>query len=149
MSAPKPLTGKASQIFLEIIRMVGENDSLRLDVNGEDSGIMPLHVDRLYQTKFMGEDAVVYSFAHYYYQNGDAVSDPDMEFIVAANQYVFPRSYQDTFMYQESIIQEGDKWQWISHIYHQHCDFCNLWMKNLQFQQNIKLKTTTVCQPMP
>ena len=61
---------------------------------------MPLSVEFLYS---LGKYSV-YSFSHYYKQNGDMCPDPDMTFLVETQntQIIIPATYQDSYSYKDS-----------------------------------------------
>ena len=49
--------------------------------------------------------------AHYYEQNGDMMRDPDVVFVIGADQYVYPISYRQDGLgtYPESAVVEDGK----------------------------------------
>ncbi len=126
----KPLNKTATQTFLKIIE--GLEEHKKIDAK---AGFMPLHVEKLY-TDEIGD---IFSFAHYYKQNGDMMKDPDMEFILTKSGQVFPKMFQMDAppIYEESIFFD-EQWKVKPAQQRQHAQFANMWLKNIKVQQNIK-----------
>ncbi len=126
------LNKTATKTFMKIIEGLETHKTL-----DSKSGFMPLHVEKLYSL----DVGMVYSFTHYYKQNGDLMKDPDMEFIVTKTRQVFPKTFQMDAppIYEESIFQdENEKWKVKPALQKQHVSFANMWLKNIKAQQKIK-----------
>ena len=127
---------EATNVFLKLVNLLGEKQSLKIDNTGEV--YMPVHFEKLYKTDFGGNVAFVFSLAHYYKQNGDLVPDPDMTFIfLPEKELVYPASFQNSMVYKESIFQEEGTWKMIKSEQKYSADFANMWLKNIKEQQGI------------
>lgn len=129
----KPITGSAQRIFDRIITRAEAAENRCLKIHDNES-FMALHVEHLESLK-QGE---LWSFAHYGKQNGDAMRDPDMVFIVKQG-LAYPVSYQNDYMntYQEAIVFDGAETLIRPQLYSSMRSFASQWMKNLREQQNI------------
>ena len=72
------LDKKSSEIFNIVLEMCNNKEERHIKIDNSDGVFMPLSVEFLYN---MGKYEV-YSFSHYYKQNGDMCPDPDMTFFV-------------------------------------------------------------------
>jgi hypothetical protein len=136
----KALNTTSTKTFQKIIAKLNGDSHLKIDVNGRDSGIMPLVVEKLGQPiDFLSAPHQIYSFAHYYTQNGDLVSDPDMTFAVNINhpEFVIPFTFQDSFKYSEAIFIREGRWIIKERLQADLASFANSWMKNIRWQQNL------------
>jgi hypothetical protein len=134
-----PVSIKTKEI-LDVLTdgLTDENSSRKIN-NG---AYMAVCVERLYESNG-GE---IFSIAHYGEQNGDAMRDPDVEFLKRNGEY-FPLSFRQDYLgiYREfvrynddgKIIAVAKKWQYDC------CEFCKTWMKNIKFQQKLSLKNIT------
>ncbi len=95
-------------------------------------GIMSVHVDCI------GKDR--YSVAHYFEQNGDLMSDPQMTFWVCDGK-VYPCSYtlHSMGLFQNSIhFDENEKPKsFRKGQQHSQAEFVNGWMENIKDQQEL------------
>ena len=82
------------------------------------------------------------SIAHYYQQNGDMMRDPDVVFLIGADQHVYPISYRQDGLGidQEAATVEDGKWKVRTKMQADICGFCNQWMKNINEQQQLGVK---------
>lgn len=139
----KHLNKNASQIFIKIIGQLENQTAAKIDNSA--GAFMPLYVEYLGVDTANGHipNGKRYSLAHYYTCNYDRMRDPDVEFIYDGKN-VFPVYYmqdglpkgdlrQDVFSYDGKGKISGYKRFLANDIK----DFCNLWMKNLKFQQGI------------
>lgn len=134
----KKLNQKSAKIFNQLIKLMGEEDHLRINNNSEDSGIMPLVIEKLYQTDLLGRSATIYSLAHYYEQNGDLVPDPDMEFAVSDvdNMYIWPMTFQNGYGSRRGIYKNSEgSWLLNSREQADQASFANMWLDNIKWQQ--------------
>jgi hypothetical protein len=78
---------------------------------------MYLSFEKLYECDFVGRPATVYSMSHYFEQEGDLVSDPDMTFIAPKDkpESFFPATFQNMLSYTEALYKK-DKDVWVSII---------------------------------
>jgi hypothetical protein len=144
----KSLNQKSTRIFNKLIARLDKAQHVR--INNAPEAFMPLSVEYLFTTDIEGRNMKVFSLAHYYLQNGDLVPDPDMTFAVytppAEPQQpgqpqplpqIYPMSFQNALMYDEAIFQKEGKWQYIPSRLNDLVYFANIWLKNIQDQQNI------------
>ena len=80
-------------------------EHLKLD-NAKDS-FMHLSFEKLYECDFVGRPATVYSMSHYFEQEGNLVSDPDMTFIAPKDkpESFFPATFQNMLSYTEALYK--------------------------------------------
>jgi len=112
---------------------------------------MPLVIERIAENIMTDFGAAkLYSLAHYYEQNGDLMSDPQMCFLVIDQRtqtkdiehiFIYPQMYQldGLGIYEESILIKDNRvigckkaWQ------DGHCGFANLWLNNIRQQGFLK-----------
>lgn len=146
----------AKTIMAAILARLQESggNSIRIDVNGKDSGIMPLSVE-LVQTNVKSGYGIgnLYSFAHYYEQNGDLMRDPEIVYLVIDHRggdagdmdrlVIFPQMWQQDGIiggYRELITIDSENRVGMYRPIPQRdaAQFTTLWMKNIKWQQNIK-----------
>lgn len=112
---------------------------------------MPLVIELLEENiQTDGDPSKTVSIAHYYEQNGDLMSDPEMVFIVMdkrahkmdfANLFVYPQCYrQDSLgIYEESIQIINNEIASVKKIWQQgHCHFAAQWLRNISQQGFLK-----------
>jgi len=128
----KPLNKKQARIFNKIIEPLnGSRSHYKLE---NSKSFMPLSVEKL-GTYDIG---TMYSFCHYFKQNGDLCQDPEMVFIKHKNGKIYPCMFQQAIppIYQESIyFDEG--WKLKPKMQADHAKFANMWLNNIKEQQNI------------
>ncbi len=130
---PRNLNRRATTVFFKVLEHLKETDHVKID--NANNTFMPLIAERLYNGVVMYLEGTVYSFAHYYKQNGDLIADPDMTFFVCdQTRKVYPLTYQDYRQYDEGIISRGEKW-FVARVQHHITTFANLWMNNIYYQQ--------------
>src|SRR5579863_9012321 len=105
----KKISTEATKIFCRLLDKLQGQDHMKL----ESEGFMPLTIERLegnISTPY--GNGALYSVAHYFLQNGDIMSDPQMVFVVVDNRKdekdfdmigIYPQMYQqDSFgLYEE------------------------------------------------
>ncbi|HMH32126.1 MAG TPA: hypothetical protein VK543_03800 [Puia sp.] len=143
----KKISTEATRIFCRLLDKLKRHEHIKLAAEG----FMPLTVERLegdiltpYGT------GTLYSIAHYYFQNGDIMSDPQMVFIVVDNRKdendfaavgIFPQMYQqdNLGLYEESAQIESGKLTTYNKLWQPgHCRFANLWLRNIKQQGFLK-----------
>lgn len=136
------LNQQATKIFCRLLKkMKGEHMKLQVQE------FMPLSMERLQQDiETPYGKATLYNLAHFFEQNGDRMSDPEMCFLVVDKQTVaddesfiaiFPQMYRlDSLgIYEESIlIENGSVTNCIKVWQNDHCNFANQWLKNIRQQ---------------
>lgn len=103
---------------------LGENQTSKA------TGFMNLHLDILAKD----EHSTTISLAHYYEQNGDLVSDPDMEIKIYKYGMAEALTYQDSYIFQR-VYPEANKA--IPKLKKQLNTFLSLWLKNCIQQGHI------------
>lgn len=146
----KTLNKTASVTFGRIIALLDHRTNFKLDRSGNT--FMPLSVEKLRSdVPFAGETVNIYSFSHYYEQNGDLVPDPDMTFAVvqspvqniaarhqaASQPLVIPLTFQNAIYYTEAIFLENNTWRIHTAQQRDLADFANNWLRNLKWQQDL------------
>jgi hypothetical protein len=152
--ALKKLSIEATEIFLGILEQLGDKASTK--INNAPKAYMPLSVEKLYNTSGdLFPDGQVYSLTHYYEQQGDLMRDPDVEFLVLDKRSkpggsnkpdfiaVIPIHFrQDGICGRDQQIIEMENCQgtgkYSKSALSDCVTFCNMWMKNLKQQQDIK-----------
>lgn len=150
MSYPKQLSIEAKKIFTKILNQLGTEDYLKINVNGPDPVFMPVTVEKLGEyTNALGTGFEL-SLAHYYEQHGDLMRDPETVFFVVDNRTaeqpgtewigVWPVEFtQDNMgLYYRCIKQQDGKTVFNARQQSDLTTFCNQWLKNIKYQQEIK-----------
>lgn len=101
-------------------------------VDNAPGAFMALHVDRLAENRF--------SLAHYFTQNGDRVSDPDMELWRGPDGLLYPVALQQsTGFYTRAIEfgQDGKPSGVRPRANAELVSFATMWVRNLRHQQGV------------
>lgn len=143
----KKINQTATQIFCKLLQKLGTESYLKL--KAED--FMPLVLEQVGEgisTPF--GTGKLYSLAHYYEQNGDAMRDPEMVFIVVDNRSdakdfqmisIYPQMFQqdNLGLYEESICIENNKVTTYKPTWQAgHTTFANQWLQNIRQQGFLK-----------
>ena len=133
----KQLNKKASQIFNQLVRIMDDQDHVKIDKTNET--FMPVVLERLAETEIHGHKVDVFSLAHYFEQNGDLVPDPDMVFFrfVDYPEKILPGTFQNQMSYKEAIWLDGDRWKYNPKEQADQVSFANMWLKNIKHQQDV------------
>ena len=132
MRTIKPLSAAAAKVFSLLTQdMQKPGDHRKVADNPSFMAVCVELVDKTPQ------NAPIFSVAHYYEQNGDLMADPEVTFVRAREDYVYPITYrQDGLgMDREYVRWEGDKVFWNLAAQNDLASFCNQWMKNIKEQQ--------------
>ena len=137
------LDKKSSEIFNIVLEMCNKTDGRYIKIDNSDGVFMPLCVEFLYS---VGKYSV-YSFSHYYKQNGDMCPDPDMTFFVETEktENIIPATFQDSRVYQlicELSIKGELKVNGLNQLSNL-CKFSKLWLTNIYEQQELKMEGVT------
>jgi len=132
----KHLNDRATVIFRKLtegLKKVGDHQQWN-----NDSSFMAACIEIVGRT---GLGPLV-SIAHYYVQNGDMMRDPDVVFVIGADQHVYPISYRQDGLGidQEAATVEDGKWKVRTKMQADICSFCNQWMCNINEQQHLGIK---------
>ncbi|QEH39424.1 hypothetical protein [Chitinophaga sp. XS-30] len=137
------LDEKATRIFAQLLEKLKESDRLRIT----NEGFMPL-VMELVDTNITTPkgSADLYSLAHYYSQNGDAMRDPEMCFLVIDSRTT-PEDYSGLQIYPTYFLMDGMGVEQNSIVIHEkriigciiqvqrdHAIFSNQWLSNIAEQ---------------
>jgi len=97
------LDKKSAEIFNIVLGMCDKNENRFIKIDNSKGAFMPLSVEFLYS---LGKYSV-YSFSHYYKQNGDMCPDPDMTFFVETKEpkIIIPMDYDDKTL--KAFLKEG------------------------------------------
>ena len=136
----KSLNKSATKTFRAIVERLNGSDACTIDNGGS---FMPLHVDRLQAV----EAGTIYSFAHYFKQNGDMCCYPEMTFLESGKDSpvdvdgVYPLTFQQAIppVYQDAIEWDGPKIKGVRRkMQADHTSFANTWLRNIREQQGVK-----------
>jgi len=129
---------KQSRVVMDklIEGLTEENSHKKID--NTQKAFMPVVVELLRDCE-LGK---IYSVTHYYEQNGDAMRDPDMEFIKAKDENYYPIYFrQDGVpgLEQEVLIynDQGRIAQYRPKLMNDLAKFGNMWMRNIKEQQGL------------
>jgi hypothetical protein len=143
----KKLNQTASLIFCKLLDKLEQTTHCKLI----SEGYMPLVIEQVnedVQTPY-GKSKLI-SLAHYYEQNGDAMRDPEMCFIVVDKRdgtsnselvWIFPQMFQQDSLslYEESINIDGDRITTYKPTWQAgHTNFANQWLRNIRQQGFLK-----------
>jgi len=128
----------SSRRFNHILSILGEKDHCKID---NASGLfMALSVEAIGDADTIPYGyGRLYSFAHYFKQNGDLMADPEVCFFVDKAGRIAPYyvkmdacgySREEVRLYTGEIRVQPQK---------QLCSFCGLWLKNIFQQQDLTL----------
>lgn len=132
MQSIQPLSQRALAVFrvlTEGLSKVGDHRQVK-----QSEHFMPVSVEVVDMTP---QNAPIVSVSHYYEQNGDLMADPEVTFVIARDDYVFPISFrQDSLGIDQQYVRwEGGKVYWNLPKQNDLAGFCNQWMQNIQDQQ--------------
>ncbi len=133
----KPLNRKAEAIFLKIIDGVKPDMVKKIGEPGK--AIMQVVIEQIYHESDYGK---VYAVGHFYQQNGDRMSDPEMTFLVnKANKRVYPLTFEQHgyfARYETNCTFTNGKLTGIKRkTNNDHKNFANQWMENINNQQTL------------
>lgn len=140
---PRAINKVAADVFNVLACFLPEDgDSHTVDNAGR--GIMPVHIERL--------DARRVSVAHYYKNEGDLMSDPEVVFFENDNGDVFPISFEQANMgvrakYAVEFADNFNELVSVSPGQDSIAEFCNEWLVNIANQQQLDVsrKVATSC----
>ncbi|TXJ24917.1 MAG: hypothetical protein E6Q24_15330 [Chitinophagaceae bacterium] len=137
----------ATRIFCRLLEKMGNHESLQFT----SEGFMPLTMEKVIEPVATDTGSgALYSLCHYYDEYGDLMRDPEMCFIVVDNRqhpkdyerlHIYPQYYRqdNAGLQEESIRIENNRvvsfikvWQYA------HCQFANLWLRNINRQGFLK-----------
>ena len=118
--------------------MCNKKEERHIKIDNSEGVFMPLSVEHLFN---LGKYEV-YSFSHYYKQNGDMCPDPDMTFFVEKEnrKNIIPATFQDSYSYREvcELSSFGElKVNGLNKLADL-VSFSKMWLKNIYEQQDLK-----------
>lgn len=141
------LNQPATKIFGRLLEKMGAQEHTRI----HSEGFMPLVIERLEESiKTEYGPGNLISIAHYYSQNGDAMRDPEIVFLVVDLRktlqgeeylFVFPTMYQQDNLgiYEQSVTIENNAVKaYKPHWQKAHVNFANGWLRNIKQQGFLK-----------
>jgi len=132
----KYLNKKTTKIFNSL---VGNKKYQKI----ENGSFMPLSIEYLYSVDTAGMKGKVYSFAHYYEQEGDLMADPEVCFLsVRDGEYIIPMSFKNAGLGidNEYVILKDKQLLVQKRMQADLKDFSNQWMENLKDQGFLSAK---------
>ena len=132
------LDEKSAIIFNIVLEMCNKSNERYIKIDNSKGVYMTLSVEFLYS---LGKYSV-YSFSHYYKQNGDMCPDPDMTFFVETKEpkNIIPATFQDSYSYKEicELSTIGELTVNCMMKLKDLCQFSKIWLKNIYEQQELK-----------
>ena len=130
----KTLNKKATEIMATLTQLCDDGNGY-VKIDNAKGAFMSVVVEKIDET----DKGPLYSVAHYYTQNGDAMRDPEMTFLRMYGQFVPCYYLQDNLgIEQNSVFRNEDgRWKINKRLQEQHASFANLWMKNIKQQQRL------------
>ena len=131
---------KASQKIMDKLTTGVDAGCPHRRIDNTNKAFMPVVIEVIGKAQLDEAIGTLYSIAHYYKQNGDAMRDPEMVFYKAPDGKYYPVMFQqdNLCIYQESVEWEGEKIvAYDRSVQKDHVFFANLWMKNIKEQQEI------------
>jgi hypothetical protein len=133
----KHINQKAKKIMDKLTEGLTPDNSHK-KIDNSKGAFMPVVVEYLREEKL----GSFFSVTHYYEQNGDAMRDPDMEFLRANDGQYYPAYFrqdgapgmeQEVFIYGE----DGEIKEFRPRLMNDLKNFSNIWMENIRQQQGI------------
>jgi hypothetical protein len=128
-----PINNKSTSIFYKLLIRANQTEEKSLKLDSE-RGYMPLYLERI-GILSIGE---IWSMAHYGKQNGDAMRDPDVTFLVYPDGRLFPCSFRNDYLgidYEAVIFEKGIPVKYRKRQYDDLRSFCHDWLNNIKHQQ--------------
>lgn len=132
----RPLSKRASAVFEAVVARIPEgSDSVKVD---EAPGtFMALHASRVARN----EHGVIFSFAHFYEQNGDLVGDPVIDMLRTPDGAWYPLSFENVFGHRQYVDFREDGAVGVDRRQQRDlASFCATWARNIAEQQGLKVR---------
>lgn len=131
----RPLSKRAAAVFQAVVSMIPEgSDSVKLD--HAPGAFMALHASRIATT----DHGVVFSFAHFYEQNGDMVGDPIVDLLRTPDGAWYPLSFESCFGRRQYVVFREDGSVGVDRRQQRDlASFCSTWARNLVAQQGLRV----------
>ena len=132
----QPIGVSAQKVMEKLIEGISQGGNKKIDNTG--GAFMSVSVERVGSISW----GPLFSVTHYYEQNGDLMSDPDMVFLQGASGKFYPISYQQDGLgiYQEVIAEtdeDGKVLKYRPKLSKELATFANQWMRNIKDQQKL------------
>lgn len=141
----KSLSVTATRTFLKLVEGLEPGQGRKVDNN---KAYMAVQVDFLSRRPYPGfpmSSIEMYAVAHRYEQNGDRISDPDIEFYVLRTAgyqpKVFPTAIDQAGRYRRAVFfdRDGTTEKYYPREQRDIANFCStVWFKNIRLQQGLK-----------
>jgi hypothetical protein len=133
----KPLNKKAEAIFKKIID--GVTTSAAKYIGKKGNSVMQVVVEQIYHENKYGK---VYAVGHYFIQNGDRMSDPEMTFLVNEDDgKVYPLTFEMHGVLARydvaATFKDGGLDRLSKKMSNSLKNFTNGWMENINDQQTL------------
>jgi hypothetical protein len=131
----KGISDREVQIFNRLKALADAMPDNYVKLNRDES-YMPLYVEKLYDIPI----GSVYNLAHYGEQNGDAMRDPSMDFLVSPNGFVYPINFQNDYVgvrHTAVYFEEKRILNYDFNRYKSLLSFSHDWLRNIAEQQQL------------
>ena len=141
----RKLDEKTEAIFRAAIARIPEGET-SCQIGADDGAYMPLHVEKIGTILHGNPDAPIrstlYSFAHYFEQNGDLMRDPDICIEDNGPGGLRPTSFRNDALGIDQEVYAHNSAGYVigirEKLLHELCQFCKTWGENLN-------GTDTIC----
>jgi len=134
----KALSKRADEVFRKLIEgLTKPGDHRKID--NANGSFMPVSVEIIGRSGL----GLLISIAHWYEQNRDLLRDPEVIFLIGADQHVYPLSFrQDNLgIDQEAAYVEDGVWKVRPKMQEDITKFCNMWLRNIKEQQQLGVQS--------
>jgi len=120
---------KAAKVLTGLVKGLEVGDARKVD--NTDGAYMPVHVDCI------GDG--LFAVAHYFYQNGDAMADPDVVFWRRDGRYYPVEVTMAATGYYDRVafVEGGQVTKYKPRAYRDLKVFCGTWLQNIKNQQGL------------
>jgi hypothetical protein len=130
---------KEAKRVMDILTELAKDDHVKID--NRPGSFMAVVIEKLHDL----DNGPVYSVSHYYEQNGDLMSDPDVTFLKMTSNgrnFYFPLTYrQDNLGIDRELATYDESGRKIIGCYKKiqedTASFCTVWMRNIKHQQRL------------
>ncbi|NCB47409.1 hypothetical protein EOM81_10385 [bacterium] len=129
----KAINKSAAKTMRKMMNMM-ENGYAKIQ---KSSSFMPVTIEHIGQNDF----GKLFSVAHYSEQNGDLMRDPEMVFILCADEEFYPISIQQDYVGKhQDVLEYDDNGKikgWHPRLQSDIAGFANFWLRNIKEQQSL------------
>ena len=132
---------KARKVLDILVTNLNENNPVK-KINNAEGAFMAVCVEDI-SCLYGADYGRIFSVAHYYTQNGDAMRDPEMIFWKDANGDFYPAYFRQDGYFgteQETIKfdEKGEPARFAQKRQTEQAMFAGKWMENIKYQQGLK-----------